>query len=122
MEVRRKVPLAIKGVEWEVLVAIHAAEQEAGVTVAGVCFGLIEDALGEAGVTSESQNVAAVLREIVNAAQIDAHFHGVRAVDLGDIGGQVVVVGEVETLIAAESAVAVALPEAEVSGARKPAD
>ena len=62
-----------------------STDEEGGESVSRCGFTLIEEALGPASLTGERQNVAGVLLDEVDTADICAHLHGVPAHDFGTL-------------------------------------
>ncbi len=122
LEVRSDVPVLPPREERVVGGTLGDSEQEGRVAVPTAGVTLVPVLLREGGGAVEVQDVAGVLDQVVDLANVHAALQGVAARDLGGVGRELVGVGEVVALAAAQSVVVGKSPDAEVNGAGKLTD
>src|SRR5205814_10243860 len=83
--------------------AAGVSQQETGVSIAAQPIAeVIVDRLRPGGIRVDFQNVAGIVGQIPVAPDIDAGLEAVASPDLGKVGFQAVVVGDIETSVPAQ--------------------
>src|SRR5262249_14616265 len=122
LEIEACVPLAIERIGGIILAAARrGTEQEAGGSISRLLTvqdGGIVDGLRVTAISREQQNIAAIVREILVAPQIEATLEGVLAMYFGDVGLEAVIIGDIQTAVPPQAAITGDVPTAEILGLR----